>query len=222
MKILYRIAEKKNKAKGKNIKKIKPDWVNNQSCLYNLFQHKGASELIVFGDQLEESLKMTKQLADKFIETTNHGNAATFIEVLQYALDNFDSEEVVYFVEDDYIHRTGMVKAILEGLERADYVSLYDHPDKYGNSEILFYTKSSHWKFTQSTTMTFATKVKTLAFDFKIFKEGCKDALIPPDHPIWSFLTTQMHRRLATPIPGFATHGEKKWLAPVIPWYQYA
>jgi outer membrane scaffolding protein for murein synthesis (MipA/OmpV family) len=58
----------------------------------------------------------------------------------------------------------------------ASFVSLYDHPDKYlppsqggnpyceGGAEDtrVYLTKSTHWKITNSTTMTFAATVSTL------------------------------------------------------------
>ena len=66
----------------------------------------------------------------------------------------------------------------------ADYVTLYDHPDKYmdhdkggpnpyisngGEVTRLVKTDNSHWKLTNSTTMTFASKVNTLKQDRDIW-----------------------------------------------------
>jgi len=213
--IVYRIAEKS----AKNKVKVKPEWVNNKACLNNLISiaPKG-TKIVVLGDNLEDDTKTwIKELPVKFIETAAHGNSETFIEALDYALE-LDDSEIVYFVEDDYIHRPGAIDMIQEGLERADYVSLYDHPDKYnGQPKYLFLTDNSHWQFTHSTTMTFATKVKTLIYDEYVFRDLITTGN-PPDHHIFMVLTQQLKRRLASPIPGGATHGEAALLAPNVNW----
>lgn len=211
--IIYRMAEKKSKTS-----KVKPDWINNQSCLRNLRSSATDAMLIVFGDRLTDSKDVAIESADAFFETEQHGNAETFVEVLEYAVDNFDPNDIIYFVEDDYLHKPGFVDILMEGLQIADYVSLYDHPDKYpGNSDLLL-TKSTHWRRVESTTMTFAAKVKTLAFDYNIFKEMCAGQVIPPDYYIFTHLVRNLKRRLITPIPAQATHGETQWLSPFCNW----
>jgi len=213
--ILYRIAEKG--AKNKN--KIKPAWINNKSCLENLVKHtNGEARIVVFGDNLKAgTAEWICELPVEYIETKAHGNSETFLEVYNYALD-LAADDIVYFVEDDYLHRPGFISIIKEGLNRVDYVSLYDHPDKYGgNPTRLFVTESSHWQFVPSTTMTFAAKASTLVFDEDVFTQAVTTGN-PPDHLIFSYLTGKMGRRLATPIPGFATHGETAFLAPIIDW----
>lgn len=216
--VLYRMAEHD----VKNTQKTKPAWINNISCLRNFVDNIGENvDIIVFGDRLEKAT--TDQIDDLNVdlrETTAHGNNETFLEVLDYALENLSGDDIVYFVEDDYLHRPGAGGLIREGLKRADYVSLYDHPDKYdGRQTRLFLTDSAHWQYTVSTTMTFATKVKTLAFDEKIIRMCTNtDNGNPADHWLFSTLTGQYQRRLATPIPGYATHGETNFLSPTIEW----
>jgi hypothetical protein len=134
----------------------------------------------------------------------------------------------------------------MEGLQIADYVTLYDHPDKYidginpqvkngGENTKVFLTSSSHWKFTNSTTMTFASKVSTLRRDallFKLFTVGIVKKNIPflkilrtkrtpRDYRIFSYLIKFKSRRLISPIPGYSTHGESKYMSPLIDWDKY-
>lgn len=213
--VLLRTTEQKNKNVKNKVAGLSFDKVSN--CLLKQ-SHQDSNNIVklsVFADRI----KINPSINIKQIQNTKaHGNSETFLEVMQYALDNYEPEDIVYFVEDDYIHRGNWNRVLVEGLERADYVSLYDHPDKYtGNPEILFHTKSTHWKFTHSTTMTFACKVKTLIYDAPVFQRMITTGN-PPDHQIFTHLTQRLHRRLATPIPGYATHGEIEHLSPCIDW----
>ena len=214
VKILYRIAEKANKNTNKN----KPLWISNKQCLANIAKNKTKdATLLVFGDRLTaETSEFAKKIADKYLPTTAHGNAETFLEVFSFAL-SLAPDTIVYFSEDDYLHLPDFDKYIAEGLDRAKYVTLYDHPDKYNGAPVqLFYTKSCHWKVTESTTMTFAAKVSTLLQDQNIFTNLIKTGN-PPDHYIFLELGKK-GRTLISAVPGLATHGEQAWLAPTIDW----
>lgn len=139
--------------------------------------------------------------------------------------------DCVYFVEDDYLHRPGSQKILIEGLAKGEYVSLYDHKDKYipaamgGNKYIgedateetrVALTESSHWKLTNSTTMTFATSIGTLKEDEAIWK---KWTLGSYPHDFNAFIELrQKGRSLITPMPGWSTHCEPKWASPLIDW----
>lgn len=150
--------------------------------------------------------------------------------VAKYNL-HLPDDALIYFVEDDYLHRLGSRTILLEGLDLASYVSLYDHKDKYipaamgGNKYIgddateetrVGLSKNSHWKLTNSTTMTFATSVKVLKEDEAIWK---KWTLGQYPHDFNAFIELrQKGRSLITPIPGWSTHCEPKWSAPLIDW----
>jgi hypothetical protein len=173
------------------------------------------------------------------------------MHALDTALQKGKPEDFVYLLEDDYIHRPGSKNALLEALEIADYVTLYDHPDKYkldgqGGNELnykslqktrIYLTKSSHWRETNSTTMTFAARVKTLREDYQIWKKYCPlEQKIPSD--FFAFLTLTQNdflmllklfprkghrvfktlfknwlvhrkpRKLLSPVPAWATHSD--------------
>lgn len=218
IKILYRTSEKSSKTS-----KIKPSWISNEVCIKNISKERENAELIIFGDRLNETKQIAKEVSDIFLETKKHGNANTFLEILDYAVDNLDPECTVIFSEDDYIYRPGFIDIVKEGLEKADYISLYFHPDRQKHQDGLgiFYTKSTYWQYVTSTTMSFATKVNTLIYDYQIFKQMCEGQDIPPDYYIWNHLVKEKGRRLANPIPSWCTHGEVEHLAPIINWQKY-
>jgi hypothetical protein len=228
MKIIYRISDA-------GYKKIKPDYINNENCLKNFcnvfFDH--IYDILVIADNCSES---TLQMIKKYIDPINiekvsvgHG-AGTFNLALDKAL-KWDDNEIVYFVENDYLHKPGADKIILEGFNLgASFVSPYDHPDKYmipenggnpyceGGAEDtrVYLTNSCHWKITNSTTMTFASKVSTLKKVEPIMRKWTSSTH-PDDFQMFLELR-ENNELLITPIPGYATHGETYWLSPLTDW----
>jgi hypothetical protein len=73
-----------------------------------------------------------------------------------------------------------------------------------------------HWKLTNSTTMTFAAKAKTIKQDIAVLRKWTSGSH-PHDFQMFTELT-QRGRRLASPLPGYATHGETRWLSPLTNW----
>jgi hypothetical protein len=225
MKIIYRISDT-----GYN--KVKPDYITNENCLRNFcdvfFDY--IYDIYVIADNVSED---TYNMVKKYIDPINisqvkvgHG-AGTFNLALDKAL-NWDDNEIVYFVENDYLHLQDSPQILKEGFELgSDYVALYDHPDKYidgGNPFVedggevtkVFLSNSCHWKLTNSTTMTFAVKIKTLRKDEEILRKYTSGKY-PYDFQMFLEFRN-IGRTLITPIPGYSTHGETTWLTPLINW----
>ncbi len=228
MKIIYRISDA-----GYN--KIKPTYINNESCLKNFcnvfFDH--IYDIHVIADNCSDS---TYDMIRKYIDFVNiervsvgHG-AGTFNLALNKAL-YWEDDEIVYFVENDYLHKQNSPNILKEGFSLgASFVSLYDHPDKYldpsrggnpyceGGAEDtrVYLSASAHWKITNSTTMTFASKVSTLKRVEPILRKHTNTT-----HPndFHMFMELREHSELLiTSIPGYSTHGETAWLSPLTNW----
>lgn len=224
MKILYRISDG-------SYKKERFPHATKQNCLENFLKHFPKEEITIYADNVtDETFTWLKSYNIELKRTSGGSSAAGFRIVMEDALLLPDNE-IVYFVEDDYFHLKNSYEILLEGLERADYISLYDHVDKYipgnlgGNPFIdedmaeetkVFLTKSRHWKLTNSTTMTFATTVKTLREDEDVWKYYTSGTY-PQDFQCFLKLRDR-GRTLATPIPSLSTHGEIRWAAPLIDW----
>jgi hypothetical protein len=232
IKIIYRVSDKGEV-------KDKLPIISNAYCLENFIVNFPVDQIVMIGDNIsnETDLWLQKYNFSAYYRT-ELGNCESFWFGFNLALE-FDSDTLIYFVENDYIHRQGSLEALFEGSALADYVSLYDHPDKYldginplvhngGERTKLLLTKSCHWKFTNSTTMTFAATVHTLSLDaifFKNFTVGVapgnfflfnffQKKSIPNDFRLFRMLGLLKHRKLVTPIPGFSSHGEEKYLTP--------
>jgi hypothetical protein len=227
MKIIYRISDA-------GYSKVKPKYINNRNCLWNAvntFQDVDFKDWTILADNISEETDVMIQgyVPRERIEYISVGHGAgTFNLALDKAL-TFDDNEIVYFIENDYLHLPNSKKVLEEGLNEigADFVSLYDHPDKYidganpyvqGGGEMtrVMLSTSSHWKVTNSTTMTFASKIKTLRKTENILREYTQGSY-PRDFDMFVHLYNSAHY-LVTPIPGYSTHGETAWLAPLINW----
>jgi hypothetical protein len=226
MKIIYRISDT-----GYN--KIKPEYINNENCLKNFTYVFGNRNLEIIADNCsKETLEMiTKYCHPNKINKVSVGHGAgTFNLALDMAL-KYDDETIIYFVENDYLHKPNSDKILQEGFELgASFVSLYDHPDKYtdpnqggnpyceGGAEDtrVYLTDSCHWKITNSTTMTFAAKVSTLKRTESILRKHTQGSY-PDDFKMFLELREQ-NELLITSIPGYSTHGETAWLSPLTDW----
>lgn len=221
MKLIYRISDA-----GYN--KVKPSYIGNENCLSNATKIFDQAEWLVIADNTSSPTdEMISKYQSNVIKVSVGHGAGTFNLALTEAL-KLNDNEIVYFLENDYLHKPNSLEILLEGFDiGADYVALYDHPDKYidganpyveGGGEVtkVFLSKSCHWKLTNSTTMTFAAKVKTLRQDEEILRSFTQGSY-PRDFEMFLALRDK-GRSLITPIPGYATHGETAWLSPLTNW----
>ena len=226
MKIIYRISDT-----GYN--KVKPEYIDNETCLANATKvFKDVDWHIIADNCSDTTLSMIHQYQPE-IETVSVGHGAgTFNLALEGAVaGEWDDDEIVYFIENDYLHKPESQKILEEGFSLgASFVALYDHPDKYldpgnggnpyceggGEDTRVYLTDSCHWKITNSTTMTFAAKVSTLKRVEPILRKHTSDTH-PNDFQMFLELR-EIGELLITPLPGYATHGESNWLSPLTDW----
>ena len=218
--------------------KDKPGYIGNINCLRNAllrFPTKDVDWHIMCDNCSEKTMTEIYNLTDRFgvnrnqiyIEHIGHG-AGTFRKMYEKAL-KFEPNDVVYFLENDYIHRKGSYEALINAFkigDFVDYVTLYDHPDKYEKDYIfnsllksrIFYDGHDFWRTTPNTTMTLAAKVSTLIADKNKFWKWT-NTKHPYDYLIFIDL---LNRTMISPIPGYSTHGETRWLSPKIDWEKEA
>jgi hypothetical protein len=229
---LYRISDN-------GYRKVKFANASKKECLGNFLTVFPVEETTVFMDkcvpETEEFLKEWVTLTDLRVVPIDGGSSAQSFRLIVEEALRLPDEDVVYLVEDDYRHLPHSRQALLEAIERTDYVTLYDAPDKYvpgvmgGNPLIgedgaddtrVILTPTRHWRLTNSTTCTFAVKVGTLREDYPVWKQYCfVDAQQTHPHDFQCFLALrEKGRALLSPIPSLSTHCEPSWAAPLIDW----
>jgi len=230
MKIYYRIS-------NNSYKKNRLSNATKEHCLTNFLQEFDRPENVIsiIADNVTDSE------LDKFIdskcknniirENTKLSNSKSFCHCLKRACIESDDSENIYFAEDDYLYLPNAFDYLKEGLSISDYVTLYDHPDKYlnafdgGNPQIedhgeitrVVITPSIHWKLTNSTTGTFGVRSKTIKQDQPIWEKYFSGSY-GRDYEACCELIQLHGRSLISCIPGKATHSEVPWLSPLTNW----
>jgi len=239
-----------NSAPSKN--KARPPYFSKEACLTNFvrsIQYRDDVRLAIFLDSVNspgesiDNIHWLAQLIDQYdldvdqISSPLNGGteANSFRYVLDYTHIAYDyawdidhaEEDIIYFVEDDYLHAMGWPDIMMEGfsIPGIDYVTLYDHNDKYFLPEYnnlqskIYRTPSVHWRSTPSTTNTFAAKIGTMLEDKEIHKHFSRPEIsISQDHFKFCTLQQTYNRKLISCIPGYSTHMEPDYMSPTVPW----
>lgn len=232
MKVLYRISQGSND-------KFKLPFVHDKKLMFiHFIKIFKENDIFIFADNVDDDLYIfminnyNKFNNNNKIFRTSLGNAKSFIYVTDFAINNFDENEKIYFAEDDYVYKLGANYIIEDGLNIADYSSGYDNPDKYinhneggpnplieegGELTRVLLTNNSHWKLTNSFCMTFATRVRTIKEDYTILQKHCQYN-DPGDFGFFCQIRDEKNRKLVSCIPSVSTHGEIMVLARFVNW----
>ena len=240
----YRISDCFQKTpSGGDFNKQRPDWFCKRRCFLNFLSVFGSENLFVIADGVGKDTKrwLESQIStSKITYTTYRSGAYSFLHAARMA-SQLPSQTKVFCSEDDYIVTPDCKQCLSEGLEISDYVTGYDAQDKYlnagtvdtigcvgnplikNNSEEtrLYHTDSCHFKETNSSTMTWATRAGTIKEDYALYEKFCSDGF-PRDYELFRYLITQRHRKLISAVPAKSTHCEVSHLAPLVNWSMIA
>ena len=220
--------------------KEKPSYITKENCLRNAVAAFPLNKVHwqVYADNVcdETYLMICKYIPESQVKRVSVGHGAgTFRMVYEDAIKN-SPEDFIYFLEDDYLHLPNAYEALLSVANKnfADYMTLYDHPDKYdgsqylnpfvvtgGEESVIYWCGKHHWKITNSTTMTFGAFVDILRKDKKVFWRWT-ETKHPYDYQIFWDLRLFSRRRLVSVVPSLSTHGETANLAVGVDWTKLA
>lgn len=211
--------------------KQRPDLFSRELCYRNLVETLDPSlaNLTFFYDGARGPLErhfLHQEKRFPIVQIQEGTEGGSFLRLLDYVETlSLHPDTILYFVEDDYLHRPGWIEVLLEGfqIKEADYLTLYDHRDKYFFKEYeklqsrLFATASCHWRTTPSTTQTFAVRLKTLRQHLAIHRRFSEGRKISADHQKFCLLH-RLGATLLSAVPGFSTHLESEFLSPCFDW----
>ena len=227
---MIRIFQRHCNFSSNSANKERPSWFDREKIFDN-FQKTFTKDVIYTAVFDKGSGNVNDHFISKknvnIIEIEAGTEAKSFTKILEYVnKQNFEDEDIIYFVEDDYLHKQGWVNILLEGVQYvgAEYFTLYDHPDKYYlpmydnlQSKIL-QTPSIYWRTTPSTTCTFACKFNTLKKRYQTHIQYCSGEYTR-DHDMFTELWN-IGSNLISCIPAYSTHVEANMLSPFIDWEQ--
>jgi hypothetical protein len=212
--------------------KLRPEWFNREKIFDSLMLTLDERvEYTAFHDsgngEIEDHFLQNKNV-NKISEKGGSG-AQTFVNLLNHVIkQDYNDNDIIYFLEDDYLHKPGWINVLLDGFKyiNADYYTLYDHPNKYYPELIdkfptsLFVTPTAHWRTTMSTTNTYACEFKTLKKHFNIHIQHCDlEAKWVKDHDKFTHLWN-IGSNLISCVPGYSSHIEENMLSPITDWSQ--
>jgi hypothetical protein len=214
----------------------RPDWFDYEKCWLNLFEQTNKNDSvkinIVFDGTSEDNF-IFKYKYDKLFRIDAKGDLNSFQETLNiiHNQDNeIKSDDIIYLLENDYLHKLGWIDKVYEFFEsqyKDNYLSLYDHQDKYfkeyQNLESKIHvTKSHHFRTTPSTCGSFLLTKKIFDEDFhfnlNVFSFLRSNTRLPLDHAKFLIMEKVKDRKVFSPIPGLSTHCLNGLTSPTINW----
>lgn len=149
-----------------------------------------------------------------------NSNEKSLETCLSYA-SGLPTTDYIYFIEDDYFHRSNSLEALIEGLSINPLVSLYDHPDRYTRTDDIDFCKTqlflgqrNYWRTAESTTCSWATtQDKYLEC---VYEQASKFKL--NDRELFRALIKENNIRLIAPMKGLSTHCHHPFLSPFLDW----
>jgi hypothetical protein len=234
--IFYRHVHIKAEKHSRDPNKHRPDWFSYEACFSNLLATVRNDPLgarvkltvmfdgnfedfmndFVAGYQANNDLNIDLQ----FLDAGSDKNSALITLNYIYRLGIPDGD-LVYMLENDYVHQHHWVSKVFELYASGvafDYLSLYDHRDKYflqmyeNLQARLFHTQTHHWRTTPSSCGSYIALISRFRSDYDILQLGL------PDYYFFNALIKDRQRVLLTPIPGLSTHCMEGYLSPAVDW----
>ena len=238
MKVFYLFSETSNPVhEGVRAHVKKLPHATKRYCLDNFIATFPTADITLMVDGvIDGTLDYLKTVVDKHpnvslkkIEAGCTGKAfrAIFDEIVKLP----DDDEAVMIQEDDYLYLEGSERAILDALVYGDYVTGYQHPDKWwlpsrgGNpyveqenvSEVtrIVQCPTRFWMIVNSTTGTFASTVGIIKADYAEWADATseRDA---KDFDTFIYLRNEKSRTVLQPIPTLSTHVMTSYLSSLV------
>ena len=175
--------------------KIKSNWINKYKEYYTAYEVEGG-DMVKAGHAMFSLLKNIK--------------------------DTINENDLIYILENDYLHVNGWVDKVTDLFKTfngLNYISLYDHNDKYTWMHLyedlvskIFTTSTHHWRTVPNTCGSYICTKKLFLEDYDV------QTTIIGDANKWLHLEQTKGRFMLSALPGLSTHCMDTLLSPTIDW----
>ena len=226
--IIYRCCGKEVYPEQK--RSSRPEWFDKLRCyksVWDMTQNDPStfSMHVIYDGERSPLLDYIEgmRVSDCAIYKVNKGGYESIQD--QYDLADKLTGDWIYFCEDDYIHSPDAARVMLEGANRFELISLYDHLDRYTRNddrttgkETVALTNSCHWRTAESTCHTWSVSRERWSGVEEY--SGMSDIARKNGPNDRSFFYDMIDHgvRLWTPIPARSTHCMKGYMSPLVDW----
>ncbi len=210
----------------------RPEWFDYEKCFQNLLiTTENFPEVkfnVVYDGERDNNFIFNYDANFHFIQAKNdYSSFQKTFEIIKNS--DIAGDDLIYLLENDYLHVTDWVPKTIEffKLNQNNYLSLYDHNDKYMdfNSDLvskILVTSSHHFRTTPSTCGSFIAKKNVLMDDINVHQQLPSFSEIfsnqPVDHVKFLILNYFKNKKVYSPVPGLSTHCLNGLLSPTINW----
>ncbi len=168
-------------ADSKTVLSERPEWFDYEKCFKNLLTtihgYDNVTLTIVMDGPYEDNFIKYYHSQYEFFTTNYRNSLLSYRALLEHIKkQQHQPSDLIYFLENDYVHVPGWVDKIVDlykTYSNLDYVSLYDHNDKYfldmydNLVSKIFTSNTHHWRTTPSTCGSFIVTRKLFDADYE-------------------------------------------------------
>ena len=145
-------------------------------------------------------------------ETVTSNQMSNMANIYQSLLEAKKSEDLIYFVEDDYLHKRNSIKEMIFTYERISsqinseiIICPADYPYLYAKTEatLNFLGHRSHWRKVGETLCTFLTSKQIIEKYWDKYVSMCQREHAPFEKPMHEIYEKEL---CISPIPSLAVH----------------
>ena len=182
----------------------------NKSIIDNTFK-KFNKEYLLINLDVSKFLNKIKETNDRGEKVTKN-QISNMANIHQSLLESKKCEDLIYFVEDDYLHKKEALKEMIFTYERiASQIKKEvilcpaDYPYLYAKSEITqnFLGQNYHWRKVNESLCTFLTSKKIIEKYWGKYVSMCEKEHAPFEKPLHEIYESEL---CISPIPSLAVH----------------